>query len=95
MTIEVEAWRRQLEAVYALPEQEADAIRAAAQQEARTRFSEEERLRETLARAQRAVLVWGERRAGRGPADGGAWQWAKAGIALLLAAKASLLPVIF
>lgn len=50
-----EAWRATLRHVYALPQAEAQRIRDAAQREASTTFSEEERLLKTLERASAAA----------------------------------------
>jgi hypothetical protein len=90
---DVAAWRRTLAEVHALPEDQARAIRTAAQREATTRFSEESRIDETLRRARVAAAEWAERRRTAGGRHE-AWQWAKAGFVLLLAAKASLLPIL-
>ena len=89
---DADAWRRTLRDVHALPDDEARAIRAAAQHEATTRFSEDARIDETLRRARVAAAEWAER--GRASGRHDAWQWAKAGFVLLLAAKASLLPIL-
>ncbi|WP_397596082.1 glycosyltransferase [Silanimonas sp.] len=86
------AWRRTLADVHALPPEKARAIRSAAQHEATTRFSEDARIEETLRRARVAAAEWAER--GHAPGRHDAWQWAKAGFVLLLAAKASLLPIL-
>lgn len=59
------AWRETLSHVHALPQAEAQRIRDAAQHEASTTFSEEERLLKTLERAAAAVR---DRRAARGGA---------------------------
>lgn len=48
---DVQAWQRQLQAVFELPREQAQHIRDAAQREARTTFGEEERLARTLGRA--------------------------------------------
>jgi glycosyltransferase involved in cell wall biosynthesis len=87
------AWKQTLARVHALPREEADRIRAAAKHEACTRFSESARIEETLRRAKLSAAEWNER--GQAKGRGNAWQWAKAGVVLLLAAKASLIPVIF
>lgn len=89
---DADAWRRTLREVHALPEAQARAIRAAARHEATTRFSEDARIDETLRRARVAAAEWAER--GRAAGRHDAWQWAKAGFVLLLAAKATLLPIL-
>ncbi|MCK6427160.1 MAG: glycosyltransferase [Burkholderiaceae bacterium] len=49
------AWRRQLQAVFELPQEQAQRIRDAAQRAATTTFGEEERLAQTLERAARVA----------------------------------------
>ena len=92
---DVEAWRRTLAHASALAPSEAQRIREAAMHDAATRFSEDERIRETLRRAHQAAAEWSTRRSGAQGRRLELMRWAKAGVALLLAAKASLVPFVF
>lgn len=91
---DADAWRRTLAEVHALPPPAAEAIRNAARHEANTRFSEEGRLRETLRRAQVAADDWAQRRQAARVERSDTMYWVKAGIVVLIAAKASLLSLI-
>lgn len=91
---DVAAWRSTLAHVFALPAREAQRIREAAMRDATTRFSEEQRLAETLRRAHRVVDAWSGRRSGAVGRRLEALRWVKVGAVLLLAAKASLVPFV-